>query len=367
MGPRWPAVVPISWPLVTSDLLALAATLVAIPSESLDEGRLADMVEAELRQVPWLTVDRFEHNVVARTMLGRSHRVLLAGHLDTVPANNNTEARIVDDRLYGLGACDMKCSLAAMLEVARTVEPPTVDVTFVFYAAEEIASEHNGLLHLFDHRPELLDCDLALLGEPTSAQIEAGCQGTLRVKVTYRGERAHTARPWKGRNAIHRLGDLLSRLDTYEGRRPMIGGCEFREALQAVYVDGGVAGNVVPDSASVTINHRFAPDRSNDEAVAHVRDFVGECDGFELTAMSSAAYPATDHPLVAGLIERLGLEVSAKLGWTDVARFSEHGIPAANFGSGDASLAHTKDEYVERAEIERVYAVLLDLLTTPPG
>lgn len=348
---------------MTTDLLRLAADIVSIRSESLDEARLADMVEAELRSVPWLTVDRVDHNVVARTTLGRPQRVVIGGHLDTVPANDNLEARIVGDRLYGLGACDMKGSLAVMLELARTVEAPAVDATYVFYAAEEIAAEHNGLRQLFEERPELLECDLALLGEPTSAELEAGCQGTLRVKVTFEGVRAHTARPWKGRNAIHRLGELLLRLDAYEGRRPVIAGCEFREAMQAVFVDGGVAGNVVPDTATVTINHRFAPDRTSEEALQHVREVVGECDGFELTDLSPAAAPATEHPLVRSLVERRGLEVKAKLGWTDVARFSEHGVPAANFGAGDASIAHTKDEFVERAELDAVHASLRDLLT----
>lgn len=345
-----------------TDLLQLAAELVGVPSESLDEAALADHVEAELRAVPWLTVERVDHNVVARTDLGRSQRVVIGGHLDTVPANDNLEPRIVGERLYGLGACDMKGSLAVMLELARTVEAPAVDATYVFYAAEEIAAEHNGLRQLFEERPELLECDLALLGEPTSADIEAGCQGTLRVKVTFEGARAHTARPWKGRNAIHRLGELLVRLGEYEGRRPVIAGCEYREALQAVFVDGGVAGNVVPDVATVTINHRFAPDRTSEEAIEHVRQFVGECDGFELTDLSPAAAPATEHPLVQALVQRRGLEVRAKLGWTDVARFSAAGVPAANFGAGDASIAHTKDEFVERAELDAVYASLKDLL-----
>lgn len=349
-----------------TDLLELASTLVAVRSESLDEARLADLVEANLRAQPHLDVHRHRENVVARTVLDRPMRLIIAGHLDTVPANDNLEARIVGDRLYGLGACDMKGGLAAMFQTAMDVVEPAVDVTYVFYSAEEIAAKHSGLLQLFEERAELMGGDAALLGEPTSAMIEAGCQGTMRARVTFLGERAHTARPWMGRNAIHRLREVLASLDQYEGRRPVIDGCEYREAIQAVFVEGGVAGNVVPDSATVTINHRFAPDRTAEEAEAHLREVVGECDDFEVTDMSIAAMPSLTHPLLRTLADRSGLEVRAKLGWTDVARFAAYGIPAANFGSGDPTLAHTRDEFVDRHEIETVHAALCDLLRHSP-
>ena len=348
---------------VDVDLLQLAAELVAIPSVSRDEAVLADHVETRLRACPWLEVHRVEDNVVARTGLGRPLRLVLAGHLDTVPANDNQMARIDGDRLYGLGACDMKGGLAAYLHVATTVADPAVDVTYVFYAGEEIAAEHNGLRRLFAERPELVAGDCALIGEPTSARLEAGCQGTMRARVTYAGARAHTARPWMGRNAIHRLGDVLVRLSGYEGRRPVIDGCEYREAIQAVAVDGGVAGNVVPDLAVLTVNHRFAPDRTAAEAESHLRDVIGPCDGFEVVDLSLAARPNLTHPLLATLVGRNHLDVEAKLGWTDVARFAEHGIPAANFGAGDAAIAHTRDEFVLRSEIEAVARCLTDLLT----
>ncbi|MEA3019787.1 MAG: succinyl-diaminopimelate desuccinylase [Actinomycetota bacterium] len=346
-----------------TDLLALTAELVDIPSVSLDERAIADHIEAALRDVEWLQVTRVGDNVVARTDLGRAERLLLVGHIDTVPVNGNDRARIDDDVLWGLGSCDMKGGCAVFLELARTVSEPSVDVSYVFYTAEEIAAEHNGLLRLFRERPELMAGDAAILGEPTEAAIEAGCQGTLQARVTYRGERAHTARPWMGVNAIHRMGSLLASLDAYEARRPVIDGCEFREALQAVHVDGGVAGNVVPDRASVSLNHRFAPDRSGDEAAAHVRSLVELADGdtFELLDVAPGAPPALEHPLLARLAR--GREVRAKLGWTDVARMHEHGVPACNFGPGDPSIAHTRDEHVRRAEIEAVHAALLDVLT----
>ena len=344
------------------DLLDLAAELVDIPSESHDETAIADHFEARLADASHLDVERVANNVVARTNIGAEHRLVVAGHLDTVPRNDNLAARVEGDRLYGLGACDMKGGLAAQLATALTVDDPAVDVTYIFYEGEEVAAQYNGLLHLFRDRPDLVSGDVALLGEPTSAVIEAGCQGTLRARVTYRGARAHTARPWKGRNAIHRLGDVLTRLAAYEGRRPVIDGCEYREAIQAVFVEGGVAGNVVPDEAVLTANLRYAPDRTPAEAEAQLAEIIGDNDGFEITDHSIAAAPTLTHPLLSSLIERNGLEVKAKLGWTDVARFAEHGVPAANFGAGDASIAHTKDEFVDRHEIETVHQALCDLV-----
>ncbi|HSL58614.1 MAG TPA: succinyl-diaminopimelate desuccinylase [Acidimicrobiales bacterium] len=350
-----------------TDLLDLTARLVDIASPSFAEGPIVDLLEAELRAAPWLTVDRVGDNLVARTSLGRATRLVVAGHTDTVPANGNERARVEGDVLWGVGSTDMKGGIAVMVDLARTVSDPVVDVTWVFYAREEVAAVHNGLAELVAQRPDLLAGDVALLGEPTSGAIEAGCQGTLRLRVTLAGRRAHTARAWMGVNAIHRLGGLLAALALYEPRRPVISGCEFHEGLQAVAVEGGVAGNVVPDEAVLTINHRFAPDRTIAEAEAHVREvlapLLGADDIVELVDAAPAAAPATDHPLVAELIGRHGLEVRAKLGWTDVARFAELGIPAANFGPGDATIAHAPDERLHRADLDRVHAALHDLLT----
>ncbi len=309
-----------------------------------------------------LRVDRVADNVVARTELGRPQRLILAGHTDTVPPAGNDGATVDGDRVSGVGACDMKGGLAVFLAVARELTDPAVDVTWVFYAGEEIAAEHNGLRHLFAERPDLVLGDAALVGEPSSGDIEAGCQGTIRARVTFRGARAHTARPWMGINAIHRLHPVLSRLDADVGRRPVLDGCEYREATQAVSVSGGVAGNVVPDEAILVINHRFAPDRSSAAATAHLRDLVGEADGLEIVDLAPAAPPRLDHPLLRALIDRNGLAVRAKLGWTDVARFAEHGVPAVNFGPGDAHLAHTPTEYVERTHLESVHAAVTDLV-----
>ena len=324
-------------------------------------------MEERLQAIPWLTVDRIGDNVVARTEQGHSRRVLLGGHLDTVPANDNATARIQGDTLWGLGASDMKGGLAVMLALAERVAQPALDVTYLFYAREEVAFEHSGLRELFGQQPELCQADLALLGEPTSGVIEAGCQGTMRFKITMAGARSHTARPWMGRNAIHRLGRVLRVLDDYEAREPVIDGCQYREALQAVFVDGGVAGNVVPDAATVTINHRVAPDRTLAQAQDHVRELfepVLEADD-DLTFTDGAppAPPGLRNPLLAALIGRYNLQAKAKLGWTDVSFFHEHGVPAANFGPGDATLAHTQDEHVDRAALDACYGLLGRLLT----
>ena len=352
------------------DLLERTAALVDIPSVSRAEGPLADVVEAELRAVPWLAVERVADNVVARTELGRATRLVVAGHTDTVPPDGNDRARVDGDVVHGCGAADMKGGLAVMLELAMAIAEPTVDVTYVFYAGEEVAAEHNGLGHLFRDRPDLLAGDVALLGEPTAGAIEAGCQGTMRIDVTLRGSRAHTARPWTGRNAIHRLGPLLSELEQRQDwRRVVVEGCEYREAVSAVRVDGGVAGNVVPDEVVLTINHRFAPDRTPAEAEAVLRgELAGHLehgDDWTLVDVAAGAAPGLSHPLLEALVARNQLDVRAKLGWTDVARFAAHGVPASNFGPGDSLLAHTAGEWVSRPQLERCHAALADLLTRP--
>ena len=353
-----------------TDLLALTRDLVAIRSESHHEAELVDWLEQELIAVPWLVTERVGENLVARTDLGRPLRVLLAGHTDTVPANDNAVPRIEGDTLWGLGATDMKAGLAVMLELARTLDEPAVDVTYVFYATEEVAAVHNGLGHLFTDRPDLMAADVALLGEPTDAAIEAGCQGTMRLRVTLRGARAHSARPWMGQNAIHRLGRVLAVVADHPSREPVIDGCQFREALQAVAVEGGVAANVVPDRAVLTLNRRFAPDHTAAEAEAEIRDLLApvltDGDELEVIDVAAAAAPSLDHPVLAALASRNQLPVSAKLGWTDVARFAEHGIAAANFGPGDALLAHTAEERVQRGPIDQCFAALDDVLRTGP-
>jgi succinyl-diaminopimelate desuccinylase len=349
------------------DLLHLTAELVDVESVSFDESTLVGLLETELRSLDHLTVDRVGDNLVARTELGRDLRVVLGGHTDTVPVNENLPARFVGDEVWGCGAADMKGGLAVMLELARRHREPALDVTWIFYAREEVAADHSGLAELIEVRPDLLAGDVAILGEPTTGDVEAGCQGVLRVTLTMAGARAHTARAWMGRNAVHRLGSLLVALSEFEPRRPEICGLRFHEALQATHVEAGVAGNVVPDRAEVRIAHRFAPDRTADEAEAWLRSFLEPFTepGDELVVddRSPAAWPALEHPLVRSLVRRNGLDVRSKLGWTDVARFTELGVPAINLGPGDSTLAHTRDERVSAASLERTFASLDDLLT----
>jgi succinyl-diaminopimelate desuccinylase len=350
------------------DLLAATSELMAVPSLSRHEMALADHVQEALAACPWLDVTRLGDNVVARTTLGRTQRLVLAGHLDTVPPAGNDAPRLDGDTLWGVGASDMKGGLAVMLDLATTVREPTVDVTWCFYAREEIGRADSGLLELWGERPELLAGDAAVLGEPTAGLVEAGCQGTMRLRLTLRGVRAHTARPFTGRNAVHRLAPLLTRVAEWKGREVVLDGCTYAEQLQAVAVEGGVAGNVVPDRVEISLNHRYAPDRRRAEAEAFLHELLDPVleldagDIWEVLDAGDGAPPSLGHPLLKSLVEQSGAPPKAKVGWTDVASFWEHGVPAANFGPGDPLLAHHPDERVTRAQLERTRQVLDALL-----
>lgn len=345
------------------DAVALTAALVDTPSVSGSEKALADDVEAALRSLPHLVVERDGNVVLARTELGRARRVVLAGHLDTVPIADNLPSRRDGDLLWGCGTSDMKSGVAVMLRVAALLPEPAHDLTFVFYDCEEIEAQRNGLGRLARERPAALAGDFAVLLEPSDGGIEAGCQGTLRVEISLDGVRAHSARSWLGVNAIHRAGEVLRRLESYEPRVVDIEGCVYREGLNAVRINGGVAGNVVPDSCVVTVNFRFAPDRSVDDALSHVRSVF---DGFPVALVDSApgALPGLSAPGVAEFVAAVGREPVAKYGWTDVARFAELGIPAVNFGPGDPNLAHKRDEHVDVRLIESCERALLEHLSS---
>ncbi|MHA4848807.1 succinyl-diaminopimelate desuccinylase [Rhodococcus sp. MSC1_016] len=348
-----------------ADPIDLTAALVDIPSVSHDESVIAEVVESALRtQTNGFEIVRNGNAVLARTDRGLPSRVMLAGHLDTVPIADNVPSRREGDLLHGCGTVDMKSGDAVFLHLAATIENPVHDLTLVFYDCEEIAAVHNGLGRIEREMPEWLQADVAILGEPTAGQIEAGCQGTLRVTLTTRGTRAHSARSWLGDNAIHRFAPVLQRLADYTARSVDIDGCVYREGLSAVRVAGGVAGNVVPDAAEVDVNFRFAPDRSAEQAVEHVREvFDGLELGFEVTDLSPGALPGLSDPAAAALIEAAGGRFRAKYGWTDVSRFSALGIPAVNYGPGDPNLAHKRDEHVPVQQITDVTTVLRAYLT----
>lgn len=348
---------------LSADVVTLTEQLVNVFSVSHEEAEIADAVEAALRELAHLEVTRRGHTIVARTDLGREERVVLAGHLDTVPLNDNLPARLEDGILHGLGTCDMKGGDAVILKIAATLTEPNRDLTFIFYDAEEVASEFNGLRRLSESDPELMAADFAILMEPSNAGVEAGCQGTMRVEVRTFGERAHSARSWRGVNAIHGAGEILNRLASYEARRPVIDGLEYHEGLNAVRIQGGVSGNVVPDECVVEVNFRFAPDRSEQDAEAYVRDFF---DGFDVRVTDSApgAVPGLDRAAAKAFVDVVGREVHPKFGWTDVARFSVLGVPAVNYGPGDPLFAHKKDEHVPVAEIISCEETLRAWLTT---
>jgi succinyl-diaminopimelate desuccinylase len=344
-----------------TDLLALTEQLCAVPSVSGEERALADLVEARLRErAGRLDIARVGENVVGRTQRGASTRILLGGHLDTVPPNDNATPRPDGDTLHGLGAADMKGGLAVLLVLAESLarSEGARDVTLVFYEGEEVADEHNGLRRLFAERPDLVEADVAVLLEPTGGWIEAGCQGTIHVRVTFKGARAHSARPWMGVNAVHRAAPTLARVAAHEAPIVTVDGLDYRESLQVVRVQAGVANNVVPDRCEIVVNRRYAPACSHDDAIAQTLALFTDVDEAEVVSASAAAAPNLTHPLVAELIAAGSLDVRPKLGWTDVARFTQHGIAAVNFGPGDPELAHTADERVERADLDQCLRVL---------
>ena len=338
---------------LTVDAAQLTEDLVNIESVSGNEQAIADAIETALRGLDHLEVQRFGQTVVARTRQGRDERVVIAGHIDTVPLNANLPARRDAENLHGLGTCDMKGGVAIAQKLAATMPVTNRDITYLFYECEEVEAERNGLQLLAESNPDLLQADFAILMEPSDAVVEAGCQGTLRVDVRTTGVRAHSARSWTGVNAIHAAAEVLARLNAYEARRPVIDGLEYHEGLNAVHISGGVAGNVLPDECVVSVNHRFAPDRSVEEAYAHMREVF---DGFEIELSDSApaAMPGLSVPAAAAFLEAVGGTANPKFGWTDVARFSGLGVPAVNFGPGDPHLAHKQDEFVPLAHIATV-------------
>jgi succinyl-diaminopimelate desuccinylase len=347
---------------LSSDCAALTATLVDVPSVSGEEAALADAIGRALHDVPHLSVHRDGNTVVARTSLGRPQRVILAGHIDTVPLAGNLPSRRETHLLYGCGSCDMKSGVAVALRLAARVSAPSADVTYVFYDCEEVEAERNGLLRLSRNSPDLLEGDLAVLMEPTAATIEGGCQGTLRAEVTAHGKRAHSARSWMGLNAIHRAGGILDLLRSYQPRKPTVDGLTYHEGLNAVGIGGGVAGNVVPDECVVTVNYRFAPDRSEEQAAGHVREVFADYD-VAITDSAPGARPGLDHPAAATLLAAVDGTPRAKLGWTDVARFAVLGMPALNYGPGDPELAHSPDEHVDVRQIADCEARMAAWLT----
>jgi succinyl-diaminopimelate desuccinylase len=351
---------------VLADPVALTAALVDIESVSGNEAVIADAVEAAVRSVPHLAVRRDGNVIMARDARGTGGRVTLAGHLDTVPVAGNLPSRVEGDVMWGCGTSDMKSGTALALHLAATLDRPRYAMTYLFYDCEEVEAERNGLNRISKTRPDWLATDFAILLEGTYGEVEAGCQGTMRAELRLTGRRAHAARSWHGINAIHAAAEVLDRLRDYAPRRVTIDGCEYREGLNAVRIGGGVAGNIIPDECVVEVNFRFAPDRSVADAAAHLAEVF---DGLPVTVTDSApgVLPALTAPPAAEFLAAVGSTPRAKLGWTDVARFAEAGVPALNYGPGDPNLAHRPDERVECSRIRAGADVLRRWLSIPLG
>ncbi|GAB3126456.1 succinyl-diaminopimelate desuccinylase [Glaciibacter psychrotolerans] len=337
-----------------------------IPSVSGHETTLADLIEQALTDCAHLEITRDGDTIAARTRLGRAQRVIIAGHIDTVPVNHNLPTRFETendvDYLWGRGTVDMKAGVAVQLKLARELTDPVVDLTWMWYDHEEVDSSLNGLGRLARNRPDLFTGDFAILGEPSNSQVEGGCNGNIRAEIRAFGRRAHSARAWMGENAIHKVAPILATLAAYVPRDVEVEGLVYREGLNAVGISGGVAGNVIPDEAMVHVNYRFAPSRTAAEAIAHLHDVFP---GYEITVVdeSEGARPGLDAPLALEFLSAVGAEARPKYGWTDVARFSALGIPAVNYGPGDPSKAHADDERVAVAQIEECERALRSWLT----
>ncbi|GAA1690400.1 succinyl-diaminopimelate desuccinylase [Microbacterium sediminicola] len=342
---------------LTASSADITRTICDIPSVSGDEGHLADLIEEAMRAYPHLDVLRDGDTIIARTTQGRAQRVVIAGHIDTVPINRNVPTRDVvidgEDVIWGRGTVDMKAGVAVQLKLAAELVAPRVDITWIWYDHEEVDAELNALTRLARTRPELFAGDFAILGEPSGAEVEGGCNGHMRAIVRTRGVRSHSARSWVGENAIHKAAPILERLSVYEARQVPVEGLVYREGLNAVRIRGGIAGNVIPDVCEVEVNYRFAPNRSVAEAEAHVREVF---EGYEVEVIDKAAgaRPGLDDPLAQEFVAAVGATPRPKYGWTDVARFSALGVPAVNYGPGDPHLAHHDEESVPVAQIEDV-------------
>jgi succinyl-diaminopimelate desuccinylase len=347
------------------DVAELTRQLCDIESVSGNEAQIADAIEQALAPFSHLSVVRDGNAIVASTKLGRAKQVVIAGHIDTVPVAENLPTKLMsferEQVIWGRGTVDMKAGVAVMLKLAAEITDPAFDVVWVFYDQEEIEASKNGLGRLVKNHPELIKGSFAILCEPTSATIEGGCNGTMRVEISLSGIKAHSARPWMGSNAIHKIGGVLNILNAYIPEEIDVDGLVFRESLNAVLVSGGIASNVIPDSATVTVNYRFAPSRSIEQATDYLKTVFAD---YELRVIDSAsgARPGMNSPEAQAFVAAVKASVSPKFGWTDVARFSEMGIPSVNYGPGDPNKAHADDENVPASHIYACEAGLRNFL-----
>lgn len=339
---------------LAGDVAELTRELVDIESVSGNESHIADAIEKALSSYQHLSITRDGNAVVAMTNLGLAQQVVIAGHIDTVPVADNLPSKLMsferEQVIWGRGAVDMKAGVAVMLKLAAELTAPLMDLVWVFYDQEEIEASKNGLGRLVENHPELIRGNFAILCEPTAATIEGGCNGTMRIELALSGIKAHSARPWMGSNAIHKLGGVLSVLNAYIPEEIEVEGLVYRESLNAVMVSGGVATNVIPDQASLILNYRFAPSRSVAQAAEYLRNLLSDFD-FTVVDSAAGARPGMNSPEAKAFVEAVAAPVNPKYGWTDVARFSEMGIPSVNYGPGDPNKAHADDENVPASQI----------------
>jgi succinyl-diaminopimelate desuccinylase len=328
--------------MLAQRLAERALELVDLPSESRDEAAIAAHVRSLLG-----TEDAGDGCIVVNPHA----RIVLAGHLDTVPAQDNLPGRIEGGAVHGLGAADMKGALAVMVELALAGAP----LGFVFFPREELPHVESALTPLLEREPALRDTDLAIVMEPTANALHAGCVGNINARVTALGVSGHSARPWTAENAIHALAPKIAAIAAQPYEERVFDGLTFREAMSVVLVEGGIAQNVIPDRAVATVNYRYAPGRTPEEAEQRLREVVG--DGLEV--FSNA--PSGAVPRGNAIVERLrglGLAWEPKQAWTPVAEFAMAGVDAINFGPGEPRFAHTRDEQVEIAAMVRSYETL---------
>jgi succinyl-diaminopimelate desuccinylase len=329
--------------------------LIDIPSVTGEERAIRDAIADRLDGMTRETVG--DSLIVGKP---RSGAVLLAGHLDTVPLQGGSGARVDGERVHGLGATDMKAGLAVMIHLIEALGPDLV--CCVFYAGEEGALSGNQLGLVLETYPWLTGASAGVLLEPTNLSLEAGCQGVVNADVVFTGEAAHSARPWLGDNAVTKAGEFLTAIRRLEPEPHVIDGLEFLEVMSVTTAQGGVAKNVIPARFAMNVNYRFAPDRSPDQAVARLREVCADADEIEITDVAPAGAVSTDHPVFRRLVEVSGAPVEAKQGWTDVAQLSAAGIPAVNFGPGEPSLAHKPGESVRISDLAWAYDALLAVL-----
>ncbi len=343
-------------------LAATTLALVDIPSESRQEAAAAEYVRAEVPTGSLELAFRDGETLLYEPPRTGKPLVVLAGHLDTVPPQDNIPGRIDAGAVHGLGASDMKGGVAVLVELARwlAAEKPSLalEPALLFFPREELPPEESALPGLFAAHPPLREASLAVMLEPTDNTIQAGCLGNLNAELVFRGESAHSARPWLGRNAVDAAVEELGRLLPLPTREAVVGGLRFVEVATVTEIAGGIASNVVPDRVRCVVNFRYAPDRSPTEADERIRELLSGSGEVTIASNAPPARVATDLPLVEALRAAGDLPVEPKQAWTPVAEFDAAGIPAVNFGPGATRYAHRADEQVEIGALHRCFEIL---------